>query len=149
MPSERVKVTLIGTRLARPDLEFVYNGGLKDCEGCKAYHVCNNLLPGKRYRVIGIRSSTRHDCPIHEGGVLAVEVIASPIISLIPAERAIMNSTIVPDILCSQRTCKSFDLCHPEGILEGERYMVGEVLGNAPEGCEKGKNLKLVELRPI
>ncbi|MEG3055343.1 MAG: UPF0179 family protein [Methanoculleus sp.] len=43
----------------------------------------------------------------------------------------------------------AYRLCYPDGIIEGEKYVVGEILGNAPEPCERGRPLKLVELRPI
>jgi uncharacterized protein (UPF0179 family) len=32
-------------------------------------------------------------------------------------------------------------------VVDGEKYIVTEVLGNAPDICEKGRALKLVELR--
>lgn len=149
MSDAKVKVTLIGKHLARPGVEFVYNGELLECEGCKVQRVCNNLETGKRYRILAVRSQTLHECRLHQDGALAVEVIDSPLIALIPAERAIVNSTIVFEPICSIETCKSNELCSPEGIINGDRYVVGEVLGNAPEECEKGKILKLVELRPI
>jgi len=33
-------------------------------------------------------------------------------------------------------------------VVDGEKYIVTEVLGNAPDICEKGRALKLVEIRP-
>ncbi|NLM30841.1 MAG: hypothetical protein GX216_10575, partial [Methanomicrobiales archaeon] len=50
---------------------------------------------------------------------------------------------------CPKIDCRSYRLCRPDGIIEGEKYVVGEILGNAPEPCERGRSLKLVELRPI
>ena len=146
---ERGKITLVGKHVAKPGLEFVYFGEIADCEGCKLHRVCNNLQPGKRYRIVAVRNNTVHECRIHKDGALAVEVIDSPVIALIPSERAIQNSTITYESGCSMTACKSVDLCNPEGIIKGGRYVVGEVLGNAPEGCERGKVLKLVELRPV
>jgi uncharacterized protein (UPF0179 family) len=149
MPESKMKVTLIGTLLAVPGLEFVYRGALPECEGCKKYRVCNNLQQDRRYRIIGVRSRTVHECRVHEGGAYAVEVIESPVIALIPSEKVIVNSTIAFDPTCTITGCKSYELCHPEGLIKGERYVVGEVLGSAPEACERGRNLKLVELRPV
>jgi uncharacterized protein (UPF0179 family) len=31
--------------------------------------------------------------------------------------------------------------------VEGEKYVIADVLGNAPDICEKGRALKLVELK--
>jgi uncharacterized protein (UPF0179 family) len=78
-----------------------------------------------------------------------VEVIESPIVALIGADMAIMNSRITFEFSCNKEECKSFELCRPDGVTDGERYLVGEILGNAPDICEKGRALKLVELRPL
>lgn len=150
MDDPKTKVTLIGRHLARPDLEFVYEGALPECEGCKLNKVCNNLQPKKRYRIVTVRNSTRHECKVHAGGeACAVEVIESPVLALIPAEKAIVNSKILFDPGCTRESCKGYDLCNPEGAVSGEYYLVGEVLGNPPVECERGRTLKLVELRPV
>jgi hypothetical protein len=33
-------------------------------------------------------------------------------------------------------------------VVEGERYVVADVLGNASDICEKGRVLKLVDIKP-
>jgi len=76
-------------------------------------------------------------------------VVESPVVALVTADSAIMNSRISYECSCRQVECKSYELCCPEGVIDGERYMVGEILGNAPDICEKGRSLKLVELRPV
>ncbi len=150
MQDTKTKVTLIGRHLARPDLEFVYEGALPECKGCKLNKVCNNLQPKKRYRIVTVRNSTRHECSVHAGGeACAVEVIESPVLALIPAEKAIVNSKILFEPGCRQESCKGCDLCNPEGAVSGDYYLVGEVLGNPPVECERGRALKLVELRPV
>jgi uncharacterized protein (UPF0179 family) len=148
MSDTKTKVTLIGMHLARPDLEFVYEGELPECKDCKLKKVCNNLQPKKRYRIITVRTTTRHECSVHAGEAVAVEVIESPILTLIPAEKAIVNSKILFEPVCRQESCKGHDLCCPEGAVPGEYYTVGEVLGNPPVECEQKRALKLVELRP-
>ncbi|HDR73554.1 MAG TPA: UPF0179 family protein [Methanoculleus sp.] len=148
MSQTKIKVTLIGTHLARPGLEFVYEGALPECRGCKVNKVCNNLQPSKRYQIVSVRNSTRHECRVHAGGACAVEVIESPVLALIPAEKAIVNSKILFEHGCNRESCKGYDLCCPEGAVQGEYYLVGEVLGNPPVECERGRALKMVELRP-
>lgn len=145
--AEKPKITLIGTSLAKPGLEFVYEGELADCSGCKIRKACNNLQKGRRYRIVGVRSGSRHECPVHAQGACAVDVIESPIVVLIGADMAILNSTINFTSSCSRTDCRSYELCHPDGILEGGKYIVTEVLGNPPDHCERGRILKLVELR--
>ncbi|MCK8519034.1 UPF0179 family protein [Methanoculleus sp. 7T] len=150
MAKEKTKVTLVGVVLAKPGLEFVYEGSTcPECEDCKVRKVCHNLQPGKKYRVTAVRSNTRHDCPVHHDAVVAVDVIEAPIVALIGADMAIANSRIRYEFSCPKAECRSYRLCRPDGIIEGEKYVVGEVLGNAPEVCERGRSLKLVELRPV
>jgi uncharacterized protein (UPF0179 family) len=60
---------------------------------------------------------------------------------------AIVNSIIHYATGCSKSECRSHELCCPDGIIDGEKYLIGEVLGNAPDVCERGRILKLVELR--
>jgi uncharacterized protein (UPF0179 family) len=149
MAEAKPKVTLIGRLLAKPGLEFIYEGELAECESCKVRKACNNLQSGRKYRIVTVRTTAPHDCQVHASGSCAVEVVESPVVALIPADMAIMNSKIPYECSCRQVECKSYELCRPEGVIEGERYMVGEILGNAPDICEKGRSLKLVELRPL
>ncbi len=149
MAEQKPKVTLIGRCLAEVGLEFVYEGDAQECKTCKLLKVCHNLQPGKKYQVVGIRKNTDQGCPVHLGGICAVEVIEAPVVTLIPADRAILNSRIHYESPCTRTDCRSYALCHPDGIIDGEKYMVARVLGNAPEICEKGRTLKLVELRPV
>ncbi len=148
MTAKKPKVTLIGEILARQGVDFVYEGPSSACENCKVRKVCHNLQPGRRYRIVAVRPNTRQDCPVHAGSVCAVEVEEAPIVTLIQADMAIVNSKIGYEFSCPKTHCRSYDLCRPEGIVEGEKYIVGEVLGNAPDVCERGRSLKLVELRP-
>ncbi|HUW85608.1 MAG TPA: UPF0179 family protein, partial [Methanoregula sp.] len=39
-------------------------------------------------------------------------------------------------------------LCQPDGVVNGEKYIVVSVLGNTSDICEKGRALKLVEIKP-
>jgi len=145
----KTKITLIGIRLAKPGLEFVYEGPLPECEVCKVRKACHNLQTGKRYRITAVRLSSKHECQVHRDGACAVDVIESPLVALVNADMAIVNSTIHYTVGCAKKDCRSHELCNPDGIIEGEKYLVSELLGNAPDICEKGRNLKLVELRSV
>lgn len=147
MTETKTKVTLIGTVLAKQGLEFIYEGEAPECDTCKVKKACNNLQKGRKYRIVTIRT-THHDCPVHANGATAVEVAEASISALISPEMAILNSRIKLELSCNKADCKSYALCRPEGIIDGEKYIVTDVVGNAPDICEKGRALKLVELRP-
>jgi uncharacterized protein (UPF0179 family) len=148
MGDAKAKVTLIGTGLAKTGLEFVYEGEADECGQCKVKKACNNLHRGRKYRIVNVRP-TKHECHTHLNGAVTVEVIEAPVTALIGADGAIVNSRIKYEFSCNKVECRSYELCHPDGIVEGEKYVVGEVLGNAPDICEKGRALKLVDLRPV
>ncbi len=148
MDGETVRITLIGSDLAVDGLEFVYRGELEECEGCRMHKVCNNLTPKKSYRIVGIRNSAVHPCNIHHNGVCAVEVIDSPVIVLIDAKKAILNSEITMDYICPEIGCSNYDRCFPEGLVENGKYIVTRIINSEKESCERGKSLKNVELTP-
>jgi len=147
MTETKTKVTLVGTALAKPGVEFVYEGESAECETCKVKKACNNLHKGHRYRILTVRS-THHDCAIHFNGATAVEVTEAPVTMLISADMAMVNSKITVEFSCNKTDCRSYPLCRPDGIVEGEKYIVADVLGNASDICVKGRALKLVEIKP-
>ena len=147
MAETKTKVTLVGTVLAKPNVEFIYEGEVAECDTCKVKKACHNLQKGRKYRIVTVRS-THHDCTVHLNGATAVEVMEAPITALINADMAIINSKIKPELSCNKSDCRSFPLCRPEGVVEGEKYVVVDVLGNASDICDKGRALKLVEIRP-
>jgi uncharacterized protein (UPF0179 family) len=147
MTETKTKVTLMGTVLAKPNVEFIYEGEVAECDTCKVKKACHNLQKGRKYRIVTVRS-THHDCAVHLNGATAVEVMEAPITALINADMAIINSRIKPELSCNKSDCRSFPLCRPDGVTDGEKYIVIDVLGNASDICDKGRALKLVELRP-
>jgi hypothetical protein len=147
MAEVKTKVTLVGTVLAKQGIEFIYEGEFAGCETCKVKKACNNLQTGRKYRIVSVRT-THHECMIHLNGATAVEVIEAPITMLINADMAIVNSKIKPDLSCNKSDCPIFQLCHPDGVVEGEKYVVTDVLGNVSESCKKGRMLKRVEMKP-
>lgn len=148
MAEPKTKVTLIGTVHARQGVEFVYEGEAAACETCKVKKACHNLQKGRKYRVVTVRT-THHECGMHINGATAVEVMEAPSTALIGAEMAIANSKIKFESSCNKGDCRSYELCHPDGIVEGEKYIIADVLGNAPDICDKGRALKLVELKSV
>ena len=148
MTEAKTKVTLVGTVLAKPGAEFVYEGEVAECDTCKVKKACNNLTKGHRYRIITVRS-THHECTVHLNGATAVEVIDAPATMLINADMAMINSRVKIEFSCNKTDCRSHPLCHPDGVVEGEKYIIADVVGNAPDICDKGRALKMVEIKPI
>jgi uncharacterized protein (UPF0179 family) len=147
MADAKTKVTLVGTVLAKQGIEFIYEGETAECGTCKVKKACNNLIIGRKYRIVSVRS-THHECAIHLNGATAVEVMEAPVTVLINADMAIVNSKIKIDLSCNKNDCRSYSLCHPDGVMDGEKYIVTDVLGNASDICSKGRALKLVDIRP-
>jgi uncharacterized protein (UPF0179 family) len=143
----KTKVTLVGTVLAKQGVEFIYEGEAAECDTCKVKKACNNLQIGRKYRIVSVRS-THHECMVHLNGATAVEVLEAPITALINADMAIVNSKIKIDLSCNKSDCRSYPLCRPDGVVDGEKYIVIDVLGNASDICPKGRALKLVDIKP-
>ena len=148
MTGDDLKITLIGTDLAEEGLEFVYRGELEDCEGCRMHKVCNNLTPKKSYTIAAIRNTSILPCNVHHNGVCAVEVIDSPVLVLIDAKKAILNSEITMDFVCPEIDCDNYDRCYPEGLVENGKYVVTRIINSEKTICDRGKSLKNVELTP-
>jgi len=141
-------ITLIGVRLARVGTEFVFKGAAPECEECKLKNSCMNLSKGRKYRIVNIRTTTRHACDVHDEGVQAVEVVESPIISATESKKAFKGSKIVFDPpSCKMGECIMYDLCHPIGLEPGDKCTISDVIGDVPDDCMKGLALKVVELR--
>ena len=148
MAEAKTKVTLVGTVLAKQGIEFIYEGEVAGCETCKIKKACNNLQVGRKYRIVSVRT-THHDCPVHLNGATAVEVTDAPVSALINADMAIINSKVKIEFSCNKSDCRSFPLCRPDGLVAGEKNIVTDILGNAPDICYKGRSLKLVDVRPV
>jgi len=147
MADAKTQVTLVGRVLAKPGAEFIYEGEVAECNSCKVKKACNNLQIGRKYRIVSMRA-THHECTVHLDGVTAVEVMEAPVTALINADMAIINSKIKVDLSCNKSDCRSYPLCRPDGVVDGEKYIVTDILGNAPDICPKGRALKLVDIKP-
>ncbi len=147
MPESNVTITLIGSRLAKPGTQFIFRGPAAECEKCKLKNVCLNLARNKKYQVVAVRNGNEHDCNLHDASVRAVEVTPCPVIVYIESRKAFNGSRIVYEEPKCETTCPSYALCHPQGLVSGDKYTIAEVLDEVPGACEKGLTLKKVELR--
>lgn len=134
-------VTLIGKTLAKEGTEFTYVGITRKCRNCKLKTVCSNLKTGRSYRIFKVREK-EHECDLHQGGVMAVEIEKLPIQVAVKKKQAEGTVTSFTEENCEEHTCKNFYLCHP-GINEKE-YTIVEVLEDIK--CPLGYKLKKVVL---
>jgi uncharacterized protein (UPF0179 family) len=139
-------ITLLGTRLAEPDQEFVYHGEAPGCEGCPYRDQCLNLTDGVRYRVTDVRENAQTlDCAVHDDGVRAVEVEPVAVQANVPAEQAMAGTTASPAGPCPHVECPSHEYCVPDGAEFEESYRVDEVVGDPPhDHCHLDRELTLV-----
>ncbi len=144
------KVTLIGSKLSNLGQEFIYKGKTEECEECDLESSCLNLEEGRKYRVVGLRNNRERDCYIHDSGVLPVEVVQSPIIIALPSDKAYEGSEVeFNSINCDKRECQMYRVCNPEGVEEGEKIKITEIIGDLPEKCKEKKDLRLVEIEVL
>lgn len=144
------QITLLGTRLAEPDTEFVYQGESPACEGCPYREQCLNLDVGRRYRVTSIREgASTLECAVHDDGVTAVEVEPAPIQANVSSQNAYAGSKVELEGPCPHEECPSHGLCEPAGADFETTYRIDSVLGEAPHDyCMLDRDLTKVELAP-
>ncbi|WP_457751562.1 UPF0179 family protein [Thermococcus sp.] len=136
-------ITLVGEKLARPGVEFIYYGPAEPCKTCKLAGVCvGNLEPGRRYKILRVRSMPSHSCPLHEGKVRVVEVVEPSVEVAVEPRMAILGSVIrLRFEPCSDP--EKADLFRPEGLFEGDHVKIIEIIGEVE--CD-GKTYKVVKV---
>src|SRR5512136_1822221 len=105
-----VLVTLIGEHLAVEGEEFTYLGSSNECKNCQLKTVCFNLKPGRRYRITKLRDK-HHECGIHDGNVVVVEVEELPVTVAITEEPTEGGTTTLKKKECKNIGCDFFEIC--------------------------------------
>ncbi len=143
-------VTLIGTRLAEPGTEFVYEGEAEGCAGCPYRSQCLNLTPGTRYRITDVRENAQTlECAIHDGGVRAVEVEPVTVRANVPSKGAFAGSKAKLKGPCPYVDCPSHEFCVPDGLTFDGEYRIDGIVGDPPHDvCHLDRSLELVDLDP-
>ena len=121
-----VLVTLIGEQLAVEGEEFTYLGSNSECRNCQLKTVCFNLKPGRQYRITKLRDKY-HECSIHEGKVVVVEVKELPLTVAISKELTEGARTTVEKKECKNIGCDSFEICTITALQNGKMYTVTKV----------------------
>jgi len=122
-------ITLVGEKLAKPGVEFIYYGPADPCKSCRLARVCvGNLEPGRRYKVVRVRN-IEHSCPLHEGKVRVVEVVEPAIDVAVEPRIAVVGSKIkLSFVECNDPEKQS--LVRPEGLFEGDLVKILEIVGD-------------------
>ncbi|WP_373838458.1 UPF0179 family protein [Methanospirillum sp.] len=148
MEHKKTRITIVGSVYAKPGTQFVYIGRADQCESCTIAQVCHNLESGRRYEVLAIRAASHH-CPVHQGGAVTVDVTDAPVEMRISPELAQKNTTIVMKFIECDEACDFFAACHPPGVVEGQKYIITEVLESDPVPCRTGPSPVLVRVVPL
>jgi uncharacterized protein (UPF0179 family) len=121
-----VLVTLVGEQLAVEGQEFVYLGSNSECRNCQLKTVCFNLKPGRNYRITKLREKF-HECNIHEGKVIVVEVEELPLTVAVTKELSEGATTTIEKKDCKNIGCDSFEICTTTALQNGKTYTVKKV----------------------
>ncbi|WP_202319580.1 UPF0179 family protein [Archaeoglobus neptunius] len=143
-------ITLCGKDWAKIGTEFIFLGGKAECENCKIKKACLRLREGAKYKIVGLRDGTIHECPLHDEGVVAVEVVELPIIAIIDSKIAVEGAKFhYEERKCDVLNCSMYSLCHPVELNSGESVVVERIIGDAPEQCQKGHSVVVAEIRRL
>lgn len=148
MEQKKSRVTIVGSVYAKPGTQFVYMGRADQCESCTIARVCHNLETGRRYEVVAIRAAS-HRCPVHHGGAVTVDVTEAPVEIRVSPDVARKNTTILMKFPECDEACDFFAACHPAGVMEGQKYIITEVLESDPIACRTGPSPVLVRIVPL
>jgi uncharacterized protein len=138
-----VLVTLVGEQLAVEGTEFVYLGSNNECRNCQLKTVCFNLKPGRNYRITKLRDKY-HDCNIHEGKVIVVEVEELPLTVAVTKEPSEGTSITIEKKECKNIGCDSFEICSTTAIQQGKKYTIKKVYEKIP--CPKKFELYKIDV---
>ncbi|WP_461862770.1 UPF0179 family protein [Thermococcus sp.] len=135
-------ITLVGEKLAKPGVEFIYYGPAEACKTCRLARVCiGNFEPGRRYKVVRVRNM-EHSCPLHEGKMRVVEVV-EPAIEIALDPRVVIVGSKIKLSFAPCTDPKKEDVFRPEGLFEGDTVKILEVVGEVECG---GKKYKIVRV---
>lgn len=141
-------ITLIGSRLAKEGMDFIFEGESNECNKCKLKNTCLNLEKGRRYKVVRIKTPSVHECFLHDSGVIAVEVVKSPVVAILESRKAIKGAKISYEPpKCKEVPDEMYDLFFPEGLRTGDKCTIINVLESIEDEGICASPMKKVELQ--
>lgn len=141
------RVTLVGSLLAKPGSEYVFEKKCEVADRCPVAVPCQNLTVGRRYKVTGLRPAKHNVCTEHEGGVQAVEVEEQPLRANVLEAR--LRGTLIrwKPVSCNFRGCPNWAHCFQNGLETDREYVVKET--GALVTCPAGYTLRDVGLADV
>ena len=136
-------ITLIGERLAKKGVEFTYLGPLNNCKNCKLKNVCFNLKPGRNYEITNTRDK-QHECDVHDGDIVVVEVKELPRFTAIDGGLSEGAETIIEKKDCRNIGCSWFDICTTTTLQKDKKYTIKKIYEKIE--CPKGYDLVKAEI---
>ena len=142
------RITIVGWRQAKEGFRFLHEGPLKECEGCKLFHVCMmNLEPKRVYEVVEVREKA-FPCTFHEKGARVVRVVESDYRVAIERKYAFPQGIITyKPQECRETSCDNYVNCVPHGLKEGDKGKLLELID--PIQCPLERPLVLVVFRRV
>lgn len=136
-------MTLIGENQAIENGEFRYIGPINECRSCKLKTVCFNLKIGRTYKIIKVRDK-RHNCNLHEGKAVVVEVQELPIIVSIDKRLSEGSITKIEPKECKMINCINYEICHIATVHNDKTYRIVKIYESLE--CPLDYDLKRAEL---
>ena len=146
------KITVIGTRLAKPGESFFFMDEKEECKKCKIRGTCLNLESGRKYRVVSVRNTPRLNCALHDGGVLPIVVENAPTEAYIDSKKAVAGTKITYAPTKFENETEDADtekrvnaeLFAPKGLFKGDKCLVQEVFEDVERDGKTYKRVSLV-----
>lgn len=139
-------VTIIGEQLAEKNNEFIFFGPLNECRNCKLKTVCFNLKPFHQYKIIDVRDK-RHNCNVHEGSAVVVEVEEQPITTTVDKKISKGSIAQLEPRLCSQSFCDFYDPCTSPAIQKGKKYKIETIISDID--CKENLPINLAQVTDV
>ncbi|HEX9816743.1 MAG TPA: UPF0179 family protein [Candidatus Thermoplasmatota archaeon] len=141
------RVTLVGSLLAQPGAEYVFEKRCEVADRCPVAAPCQNLTVGRRYKVLSLRPAKHNVCTEHEGGVRAVEVEEQPLRANVLESR--LRGTLIrwKPVSCNFRGCPNWANCFQNGLETDKEYVVKQT--GALVTCPAGYTLRDVGLADV
>jgi uncharacterized protein (UPF0179 family) len=131
-------VTLVSKEQAEVGHRFRVISIPDECKTCKLFSVClGRLTVGRSYRVVEVRPSMGQRCKITGGEMVPVVVEESPIVGLLP-----LNKALEGVIVTFEGECAGCEDCPTDVVRVGEKIKVVKVLGR--KSC-RGREFAIVE----
>jgi len=141
-------ITIVGFRQAKKGFLFLHEGPLRECEDCTLFKVCMmNLEPKRVYKVVEVREKD-FSCKYFEEGAKVVKVVEADLMVAIE-RKYVFPQGIVPykPQECYETDCENYLVCTPQGLKEGDKGKILEVIGQIR--CPLERLLVLVVFRRL